>query len=682
MRGLVAFVAASLAVLPAMTASCSSTSVSSIWTVPSSLEQLDAERWLDLPWPNDMRREADGSVRFLGMFNPIGITTIRDYLDATRGLLDGFSCVASGYFRFDGDIDPMTLPTSPPDSTKRDSAVQLIDIDHASPEYGQRKMLQTFYRSQPGPEGSYWLPHMLAAMPAQGYPLRPHTRYAMVVTKRLRAPGGGEIGPSAHLQEVLGLAKVTDATRAAKAGAADVVRELDQNGIAADYIVTMTWFRTNDPTADTYKIADWTKKNFPAPEIDPLSWKRTDTLAEGNVYEGVYGPAPNFQAGNIPFVNPPDGGSFVFDDKGNPIVQTTFTMRTALVVPLASRCPMPADGYPIVLYAHGTGGDYRSVVSESRPIGRSLAAQCIASMGVDQIFHGIRPGAPPLDDPNRIGEIETLFFNFANPLASRTNGRQSAIDVVQQARLFTVTKQIIPFTVSRSGEDVRFDPNRVLFVGHSQGGVNGPMFLAADDTARGGVLSGTGADIRIALLEKTKPSPSVAQAVRLVLGLSKGDFDDELNVFHPVLNLAQTLIDPTDPYVYMRNIITEPRPGFPPKSIYQTEGIDSDGNGDHYAPPHGIEVASVALGLPVQSPQVHPTIEGAWSGLGEIDVPPDGLYGNLAGGKATGMLAQFPPLEGSDGHFVLFDLPAANRQASVFCKNLAADPIGRIPQLK
>lgn len=681
MRGLLALFAVGLAVLPAATA-CSSTTASSIWTVPKSIEQLDAERWLDLPWPNDLRRETDGTVRFVGMFNPVGITTIRDYLEATRGLLDGFSPVASGYFRFDGDVDPATLPVSPPESTKHDSAVQLIDIDRASPEYGRRRMVQTYFRSQPGPEGSYWLPHTLAAMPAQGYPLRPRTRYAMVVTKRIRAPGGVEIGPSQQLQQVLGLAKVTDATRAAKASAAEIVRELDQNGIAADYIVSLTWFRTNDPTADTYKVADWTKKNFPAPEIDPTTWKRADILAEGDVYEAVYGPAPDFQAGNIPFVNPQDGGSFSFDEMGNPIVQRTFTMRMSLVVPFASRCPMPADGYPIVLYAHGTGGDYRSVVSESRPIGRSLAGQCIASMGVDQIFHGTRPGAPPLTDPNRIGQIQTLFFNFANPLAARTNGRQSAIDVVQQARLFTVTKQTVPFTLSRSGKEVRFDPTRVIFIGHSQGGVNGPMFLAADDTARGGVLSGTGADIRIALLEKTKPSPSVAQAVRLVLGLSKGDFDDELNVFHPILNLAQTLIDPTDPYLYMRNIITEPRPGFAPKSIYQTEGVDSEGVGDHYAPPHGIELAAVALGLPVQAPTVHPIVEAAWSGLGEIEVPADGLYGNLAGGKATGLLAQFPSAEGSDGHFVLFDVPSANRQAAIFCKNLAADPIGRIPQLR
>ena len=52
---------------------------------------------------------------------------------------------------------------------------------------------------------------------------------------------------------------------------------------------------------------------------------------------------------------------------------------------------MPAGGYPIVLYAHGTGGDYRSFLDDGT--GASLAQQCLASMGVDQIFHGTRPGA-------------------------------------------------------------------------------------------------------------------------------------------------------------------------------------------------------------------------------------------------------------------------------------------------
>ena len=48
---------------------------------------------------------------------------------------------------------------------------------------------------------------------------------------------------------------------------------------------------------------------------------------------------------------------------------------------------------------------------------------------------------------------------------------------------------------------------------------------------------------------------------------------------------------------------------------------------------------------------------------------------------ATGLLAQFPPEVGSDGHFVVFDIPACREQASQFVVNLAANPIGNIPPL-
>ena len=63
---------------------------------------------------------------------------------------------------------------------------------------------------------------------------------------------------------------------------------------------------------------------------------------------------------------------------------------------------------------------------------------------------------------------------------------------MQQARLFTEHAADDPGAVSPTKKEIRFDGRSVLFFGHSQGGVNGPLFLAADDPARGGVLSGTG----------------------------------------------------------------------------------------------------------------------------------------------------------------------------------------------
>jgi hypothetical protein len=333
-----------------------------------------------------------------------------------------------------------------------------------------------------------------------------------------------------------------------------------------------------------------------------------------------------------------------------------------------------------VLYAHGTGGNYRSIVDEGNSFGDLMAQHCLASMGINQIFAGTRPGAPPPSDPNYESEEDLLFFNLNNPLAARTNGRQAAVDVVQQARLFTDAHPlVVPAGVSRTGAAIAFDGGKVLFIGHSEGGVNGPRCLAADRQALGGVLSGSGAMITVALLEKTAPQPSVAQAVKVFLGLLTPDQASELNLFHPALNLAQTIVDPTDPIHYARFLVAQPRPTLAPKSVFQTEGVFPDGSGDTFAPPHGIEIHSVALGLPRELPGVHAVAEAAWGGLADVLLPDGGLRGNLASGQATGVLAQFQPPAGSDGHFVAFDVPQARAQIGGFCESLAAQPPARIP---
>ena len=169
--------------------------------------------------------------------------------------------------------------------------------------------------------------------------------------------------------------------------------------------------------------------------------------------------------------------------------------------------------------------------------------------------------------------------------------------------------------------------------------------------------------------------------MKTILQLTHPEDAAELNLFHPVLNLAQTIVDSTDPVNYAGYIIQHPRPGFAPKSVLQTEGVKPDGTGDSYAPPHGIEIHSVALGLPREAPGVHVITEAAWGSIADVTVPAAGLQGNLAGGAATGVLAQFVPTT-SDGHFVVFDVPAAHAQVGGFCANLAADPKGLVPPLQ
>lgn len=642
---------------------------SSLFVVPGNLDELDGLHFFDHPWPSDLRRDADGSAHWAGWPNPVSVPLVTQYIDDTKGLLHGFSPVAAAYLRFTGPIDPSSLPADPPASIANDAAIQIIDVDPASPERGTRKLAQFRWQES---EGVYLPANTLAVLPMLGRPLRPSTRYAIVATNKLRAAGGGPVNVSAELQAVLGRSPVTPQTSTARDLFAPAIAEIAQAGVAADDVVHLTVFTTNDPTSETFAIMDDIHANVPAPTA--RDWQRKETRADYDVYEGVYGPSPNYQAGNIPFEQPADGGGFVFEN-GKPKVQNTFDPRFALAVPNATRCPMPTAGYPIVVYAHGTGGDYRSFIGDGTA--QALAQRCLASIGTDQIFHGTRPGAPAPNDPSAETTIQLLFFNLNNPLAARSSNRQSSVDVAQEARLFGETHVVVPAAQSTTGQDIAFDASRILFFGHSQGGLNGPLFLAGSSSARGGVLSGAGSVLGVALLEKTEPV-DIAATFRFLVGLN-AETGVELDAFHPIITLAQSLVDTADPIHYGSFITRAPRPGASPKSIFQTEGIRADGSGDSYAPPHGIEALAVAIGLPRLAPGIRPIQEAGWAALGDVNVPADGLSGNLASGQASGAIAQFVPAANSDGHFVVFDVPAARAQAAQFCRNLADDPRGRIP---
>src|SRR5262249_45496139 len=135
-------------------------------------------------------------------------------------------------------------------------------------------------------------------------------------------------------------------------------------------------------------------------------------------FTGAY-TAPNFQTGPVPYTNPPDGEIKIQNDVA--VVARMEPMRFALTVPPGAT---PAAGWPIAIYAHGTGGDYQSFIDDGTAA--RLAAQGIATISTDQVLHGPRnPGGNP----------ETDYFNFANPYAARDNALQGAADAFSQLRL-------------------------------------------------------------------------------------------------------------------------------------------------------------------------------------------------------------------------------------------------------
>src|SRR6185312_11365284 len=231
-------------------------------------------------------------------YNPLGLSLLDVYVTSMNGVIDGFSPAGSGFLRFTGDIDPTSLPATPRDCLDAGAGVQLLDIDPASPEHGQRKLISLQWRS---PAGVYYLPDTLAFMPTVGFPLRTHTRYALVVTNAVRAADGSAVAQSDTMAMLTGV-KPADAATAAAAGAlADAMGEITSAGIPAKSVVHLAVYTTSDPTKELSAVRDGVAQTIAAPTDEPAEWKVATKAPNYTEYQGRYGPSPNYQAGNLPF---------------------------------------------------------------------------------------------------------------------------------------------------------------------------------------------------------------------------------------------------------------------------------------------------------------------------------------------------------------------------------------------
>jgi hypothetical protein len=643
-----------------------------VFLVPQALAELSGTTFFDQPWPSDLRLDSDGMAVFTGFPNPRPSTLLTTWLTAIDASLPGFSPAAPGYLRFTAPIDLGSLPADPGAARGAASSVQLIDVDPTSPNVGERRLISlAFHAAGDG----YWPDNTLAFMPTVGYPLREGTRYALVVTRAVTT------AVCAGLRQVLGLDPAAGAAAALRDAWADAVGRVESAGIPRTSIAHLTVFTTNRPTQLTRDLHDWVMANYPPPELVQIA-RADQTAGVVDNYTGSYSPSPDFQAGDPPFLS--SGGNMVFDANGNPVVQREMELRVSLSVPRSTACPMPATGYPVVLYGHGTGSDYRNVVTSG--VAGLLANNCLASVSIDQIFHGTRPGGPCAAgaQPCTYVPVALAIFNPNNPTSVRNTNRQGAIDLVQLARLVKGGKLAVSAATSYTGQPIILDASRTLYMAHSQGAVSGMLTMAVDDQVWATAQSGSAAMATVSLLERTQP----ANLSTLIAGeLYGAGSTATLDLFHPVMSVLQATLDEADPLHYAAAIISQPRAGFAPKGLLQVEGIGPNGETDSYVSSHAIEIEALALGLPPLSPMVRSIPEYAYSDLSPVAVPSGGLTGNLAGGRATGALVQWesPPVPDGgnaldyDPHFVIFEVPRAYTQAAGFLRSFTTEPLGRLP---
>ncbi len=606
-----------------------------------------------LPFPNDIRRDPDTRrLNLRGFPHPgtalLGFDLVDRYLQAAARDLDGFGTNTVVTFRFSGRLDFNTL--------RLGESVRMIDLTT-----GEATRSLRFGANTAG--NRYLCANPVFVDTGAGVPLAPGHTYAALLTTALRDTQGQPVVRDEAFGPLLGpTAPAAPAAARAWHAYAPLRAWLATAGVAPDTVLTAAVFTTQNPRqaitalrAAVHAAPAPVAHDFvrcgpgvrspcadPAGTAVPTGRGCPETLPEGlDEYQGTI-EIPRFQRGTRPYRTPGEGALSA---------TPTGTERVCVTVTVPRGVAAPMGGFPTVLYAHGTGGSYRSVVTEG--LAASLASIALgggtrahlATVGFDGVMHGPRRGEGVTDPPDR------LFFNFANPEAARDNVLQGAADV------FALVRALSAGVVRLPGGPA-LDPARVLFVGHSQGATVGVPAVAVEPAVVGAVFSGAGGDLRASLTTKRRPI-DIAALTPLVLedpGATDGG--------HPALNLFQSYFERADAVNFAALVLRERPEGIALRPVVMTYGL-----GDTFSPPATLQALAVALGIPAAG--VIPGGAMAWPPGMPLALPLRDNFTGARGERATAALLEADPAGAYDGHFVLFRDPTLARRVAHFLATAA-----------
>ena len=597
-------------------------------TGPRPMYEPGSEELFDAPWPTDARVLDDGTIDVTGFPNPNELPLVDRYIGvaAEQG---GYGTNSPIYLRFNGRIDESRLPT-PAESQLEDSALVLVDIDPDSPHWGERFPVRWHFQTT---ETVYQPENLLAVAPLWGFPLRPDTTYALVVTTRLTRPNARflEVFEPDHPQHAL---------------YAPLAEALTFQGLSIDDVAIATVFTTMDPLADMRVMAQYIRDAIEPAAFNPIVNDRISN-ERFRAFDTHY-PGPLFQHGERPYAF--QGGEFRFDERGAPILAGWDDMRIRICTPPDLSDP-PPDGWPVVIYQHGTGGDYRGFCNGNRDleVGAQLARDGLVGIGIDQPLHGNRATEGT--------DTELHSFNVLNPDSARTNFRQGALDAIYLAH--ALSSQEVRFT-TEGGETLSLDPDRISFMGHSQGGLTGALAIPFfGDTIDSAVLSGAGGGLAITVVERKDP----LDFAELLGNALQFGANEEVTELHPIAGMLQWLVESTAP-INSAPYWSSQRGGWSlqtPTPVVLTSGLE-----DVQTSYRTAEALAAAARMPILFPQRTTPDAFVLRAMRDRHGP---LQGNAVTWEGEPITMAFSQWE-SD-HFVIFDDPVAARMYRHFLSTTA-----------
>lgn len=565
-----------------------------------------------LPFPDDTRQTATG-ISMAGHPAPtdvLGIDVRSSYLSPIEGATPGHANREKGFalnqpvfFRLTDMPQPESLCLSPPSEYPADIKVPnpastaeiplddipatfctagsgaapsafIVNVDRDSPAFGAMVPVELDLGSQ---RNAYICQNWVGLQPLAGHPLAPGTTYAAILTTGLRDVR--DQAPIADRDFARVLRGSADLSPQVQQATAPLRSWLESTTVySADAIAAAAVFTTADPDLavrlravvraqtlafndDAIVCADAT----PAPchGLAAVTPTRQCPPNANNAFREVHGTytAPAFQSGGRPFLSGDASvGTMRLASDGAPVIQANETMCYALTLPSGS---VPTGGWPVVIYGHGTGGNFRSFVGQG--YAETFAQAGFATIGYDGVMHGPRQG-PSLQPSGwapllwKVADPGRLFFNLLRPVAARDNIHQGSADLFSLVHLL---QSDVP-TVAGAGV-VRFDSDNIVYIGHSQGTVVAPAFLSTETDLAGAVFSGAGAELALSILHKQSPFP-----LRDTAGAVFGDRN--LGRVHPMMGVLSMLFSSTDAITYADRLVG-------PHAFLQFSGI-----GDTFTP--------------------------------------------------------------------------------------------------
>ncbi|MFT3693484.1 MAG: hypothetical protein QM831_10120 [Kofleriaceae bacterium] len=509
------------------------------------------DHYWDYPYPSDTRLAADGTVDFTGFPNTRSLPIVNDLLTGAKRRA-GFPTMPIAYFRFIGTVPQKQLGTIDPNAI-------IVDIDDASPEKGTKYPTV----AQSLADDMYTGHGLVAVAPYPGLVLRAHTKYSVVLTHAF-APQ--TTSPAAWTKVVDGI----------------------------DDQLVSTEFTTGDEGAVLQQRSDAIKSQYHV-TIDGLH--ATGTHADFCELVGTV-TMPQFQLGTQPFDTQ---GNFALDGNGVPMKQGDMTIPVTIVIPNGT---MPAGGWPLWQFFHGSGGastdlvdDGPTLVAGGTPTPGEGPGAVVARRGIASVS-----SAMPLNPERMPTATEFEYLNFSNLSSFPYTFQQGVFE--QRMLLDAVQDLQIPAATVASCANVAqtahfFDKTKLVAGGHSMGGMYTNMVASVEP--RYGALTpfGAGGFWNLMILE-TAVVPGGRGFLATILSVDAESF----TFVHPTLGLLAQGWEIADPLTSMARINRRPLPGMAKRFIYEPVGEN-----DEYFPNDIYDAAALAYGNKQAGDQVWPTMQ-------------------------------------------------------------------------